>query len=176
MIDAGQSPNQTARMKYLPHFLLSCASALALGACAAPGGAGGGATAQTQLGPHSAQKFIMLNHSGGRVLNENDPNFARMVALVVTVEQTMNGDQQEITARAAAHKDGPGGPLIGVDGLQVRITAPIQASTEPRKTGEARITNTVSAPGGKYKTVTAEAILNSPEYQSGNVAVTVPGE
>jgi ABC-type glycerol-3-phosphate transport system substrate-binding protein len=161
-------------MKYLPHFLLSVASALALASCAAPGGAG--SVAETQLGPHSAQKFTMLNHAGGRVLNENDPNFARAIALVVTVEQTMNGDKQEIVARAAAHKDGPHGSLITVDGLQVRITAPIQSGTEPHKTGEARITNTVTAPGGKYKTVTAEAILNSTEYQSGTVSVTVPGQ
>jgi hypothetical protein len=63
-----------------------------------------------------------------------------------------------------------------VDGLQVRLTEPVQASTTPAKTGEARLTQNVPAAGGKFKTVTAEAILKSPDYQTGNVSVTVPGD
>jgi hypothetical protein len=162
-------------MKYT--FLLAIASSLALASCAETGGGGGGtAGASTQLGPHSAQKFVMVTHLGARTLNENDPNYARNLALVVTIEQQMAGGQQEIIARAGAHKDGPHGALITVDGLQVRLTEPVQASTTPSKTGEARLTQNVPAAGGKFKTVTAEAILKSPDYQTGNVSVTVPGD
>jgi hypothetical protein len=88
----------------------------------------------------------------------------------------MAGGQQQITARASAHRDGPGGSLIGMDGLSVRVLEPSKFETKPQKTGEAHITQSVPAPGGKYKTVVAEAVMNSPEYQPGRVTVTVPGD
>ncbi|CAN5539265.1 hypothetical protein BH20VER3_BH20VER3_12610 [soil metagenome] len=162
-------------MKYLPHLLLATVTALSLASCAAPGG-GGAVSASTELGPHSAQKFALVTHTGARTLNENDPNFARTVALVVTVQQKMVGGQQEITASGSAHKDGPTGPLIGVDGLRVQVTQPVQFGTEPRMTGEARITNSIPASGGKFKTVTAEVTINSSDYTTGVVSVTVPGD
>jgi hypothetical protein len=163
-------------MKYLPHILLATATALSLASCAAPGGGGGAAGAETQLGPHSAQKFVLLTHTGARVLNENDPNFARTLALVVTVEQKIVGGEQEITASAAAHKDGPTGNLIGVDGLRVHVTQPVDFGTTPRKTGEARISKSIPAAGGKFKTVIAEATISSTDYTNGVVSVTVPGD
>lgn len=175
MIDAGCRSHQTAAMKYLPHLLLATVTSLSLASCAAPGGAAAGGT-ETQLGPHSAQKFVLITHTGARQLNENDPNFARTVALVVTVEQKMAGGQQEITARASAHKDGPNGALIGLDGLRIHVTQPVDFGTEPHNTGEARITKSIPAPGGKFKTVTAEATVSSTEYTSGVASVTIPGD
>ncbi|MEO8439843.1 MAG: hypothetical protein ABI540_06430 [Spartobacteria bacterium] len=162
-------------MKYLPHFLLVSVTALSLASCAAPGGAGG-ASAETKLGPHSAQSFTMLTHTGARTLNENDPNYIRNLALVVKVEQQMVNGQQEITASAGAHRDGPTGALVSIDGLRVHVLQPVDFGTEPRKTGGARITQTVPAPGGKYKTVVAEATINSPDYTSGVASVTIPGD
>jgi hypothetical protein len=162
-------------MKYLPHFLFAAAAALSLASCAAPGGATG-STSEAQLGPHSGQKFVMLTHLGARVLNENDPNYARNLALIVRVEQQMVGGQQQITATAEAHKDGPGGALVAVDGLRVHVTQPVDFGTEPRKTAGAHITNSIPAPGGKFKTVTAEASINSPDWTSAPVSITIPGD
>ncbi len=163
-------------MKYLPHFLLATVTALSLASCAAPGGAAGGPSAETKLGPHSAQSFVMLTHTGARTLNENDPNFVRNLALVVKVEQQMVNGQQEIKASAGAHRDGPTGPLISTEGLRVHVLQPTDFGTEPRKTGGATITQTVAAPGGKYRTVVAEATINSPDYTNGVASVTVPGD
>jgi hypothetical protein len=163
-------------MKYLPHLLLTTATALSLASCAAPGGGAGAAGAETQLGPHSAQKLVLLSHTGARTLNENDPNFVRTLALVVKVEQKMVGGQQEITASAAAHKDGPSGNLVGVEGLQVHVTQPVDFATKPQKAGEAHISKSIPAPGGKFKTVTAEATINSPDFTNGVASVTVPGD
>ncbi len=164
-------------MKYLPHLLLACATALSLASCAAPGGAASGP--ETQLGPHSAQKFVLATHLGGRVLNEGDPNYARTLALVLTVEQSMNGNQQEIKAHASARKDGPTGSLLSAEGIQVRIVQPVQSASELRTkpgAGEVHVTSSVSAPGGKYKTVVAEASINAPNYSPKTVSVTVPGD
>ncbi len=170
-------PNQTAAMKYLPQFLLATVTAFSLASCAAPGGGGGGtAGSETQLGPHSAQKFVLLTHVGARPLNENDPNYARIVALVVKVDQKMVGAQQEITASASVHRDGPNGSLFGIEGLRVHVIQPTDFGTQPRKTAEARITQTTAAPGGKFKTVVAEATVNSSEYTTGTAALTIPGD
>jgi hypothetical protein len=175
VIDAQFLPNQSTVMKYLPHLLLATATALSLASCAAPGGATAGGS-ETQLGPHSAQKFVLLSHLGARVLNENDPNYARIVALVIKVDQKMVGGEQEITASASAHKDGPTGTLFGVKGLRVHVTQPVDFGTEPHDTAEARITKPIPASGGKFKTVTAEATINSPDYSSAVVSVTIPGD
>lgn len=164
-------------MKYLPQLLLAFATALSLASCAAPTGAGGGTS--SQLGPHSAQSFVLATHLGARVLNEGDPNYARTLALVLTVEQSMNGDQQEIKARASARKDGPTGSLLSAEGVQVRIVQPVQSTSPVRDkpgAGEVNVTSSVSAPGGKYKTVVAEATINSPNYTPKTVTVTVPGD
>ena len=176
VIDEPFPPNQTAAMKYLPHLLLATATALSLPSCAAPGGGGGATGAQTQLGPHSAQKFVLVTHTGARTLNENDPNFARTVALVVKVEQQMVGGQQEITATGEAHKDGPTGSLFAIDGLRVHVTQPVDFGTEPRKTAGAHISKSIPAAGGKFKTVTAEVTINAADYSSGTASVTVPGD
>ena len=163
-------------MKYLPQFVLSAAAVFSLSSCAAPGG-GGTAGSETQLGPHSAQKFTLVTRSGGaRATATLDPTATRTIALVLTVEQKMNGNQQEITARAGAHQNGPNGELETVDGLRVHVLQPTDFGTEPRKTGEARITQNVSASGGKYKTVVAEAILKSPEWVDSTVSLTIPGD
>lgn len=166
-------------MKYLPHFLLAIVTALSLGSCAAPGGAAdsGGATAQAQLGPHSAEKFEMVRRIGARSL---DPNVIETMALVLTVEQTMNGNQQEITARASARKDGPKGAVQSARGVQVRILSPGKPiASEPRTTAEVgspNVTKTIPAPGGKYQTITAEATMQNPEYTNAHVTVTIPGD
>ncbi len=175
MIDGWFLPNQTAAMKYLPHLLLTTATALSLASCAAPGGGSAGGP-QTQLGPHGAEKFVLINRTGARTLNETDPNYTRTVALVVRVEQKMVGGEQQITATASAHKDGPTGPLLGVEGLRVHVTQPVDFGTDPRMTGEARITQSIAAPGGKFKTVTAEATVNSPDFTNGVASVTIPGD
>jgi hypothetical protein len=164
-------------MKYLPHFLLGIVTALSLGSCAAPGGAAdsGGATAQAQLGPHSAEKFEMVRRIGARSL---DPNVIETMALVLTVEQTMNGNQQEITARASARRDGPKGAVQTAKGVQVRITSPAPAATsEPHsEPGVVNVTKTLPAPGGKYQSVTAEATMANPEYTNAHVTLTIPGD
>ncbi len=165
-------------MKYLPHFLLTTIVAFFFSSCAAPGGGEAG-SAQNQLGPHGAQKFVLATRLGARVLNENDPNYTKTLALVLTVEQTMNGNQQEIKARASARKDGPTGSLLSAQGVQVRIVEPVQSASELRKTaeaGEVHVNSTVSAPGGKYKTVVAQASINSPDYSPETVSVTIPGD
>jgi hypothetical protein len=163
-------------MKYHPHFLLAAAAAFLTSSCAAPGG-GGTASSGMQLGPHSAQKFALATRIGGaHQIEAPDPNTPQTLALVVTVEQKMNGNEQEIIARAAAHKDGPNGALVSVDGLRVHVLQPTDFGTEPHKTGEARITKTISAPGGKYKTVVAEASIHSPSYIDTVVSLTIPGD
>src|SRR5690242_4922766 len=106
-------------MKYLPHFLLVSAIALSL----ARNGEAGRANAQTSLGPHGAQNFALVPHAG-RVFNENDPNFARNVALIIKVEQRMTKEGQEITLTAEAHKDGPTGSLFAVNNLRAHAIAP----------------------------------------------------
>jgi len=169
-IDAGETPYQSALMKHLSYFLLASATALSL----ATSGEGGTAS-ENQVGPHGAQKFALIPHTG-RVFNENDPNFARNVALVVKVEQRMVKEGQEITASAFAHKDGPTGTLFAVDGLRVHVTAPVDFATEPNKTAGVHITKTIPATGGKFRTVTAEATFSSVNYATAHVSVTVPGD
>jgi hypothetical protein len=161
-------------MKYLPHLLLSIASALSLCSCAAPGGAGGGGAAEEQLGPHSAQKIALVHRIGGRSL---DPNSVEVMCLVVTVDQKMNGNEQEITAKAAAHKDGPHGAVMSANGVQVTITSPgAPISSEPHsEVGTVSAIKTVPAPGGKYQTVTARATMNNPQYTNAQVELTIPG-
>jgi hypothetical protein len=164
-------------MKYLPRLLLATATAFSFVFFAAPGVGGGITEKQTQLGPHSAQKIALARHVGrlrqGALFD--DPNEPQTIAIVLIVEQKMIGNQQEITARVAAHREGPGGTLIGVEGLRVHVTQPSDFGTQPQKSGEASITNKVSAPGGKYKTVVAEGIINSPRYQDVKLSLTIPG-
>ncbi|HEY1582148.1 MAG TPA: hypothetical protein VGF73_03500 [Chthoniobacterales bacterium] len=163
-------------MKHLPHFLLATVTVLSLASCAAPGG-GGGATAETQLGPHSAQKFEMVHRLGARTL---DPNTVTSMALVLTVEQKMNGKAQEITAKAGAHKDGPHGSIQSADGVQVRILSPGKpVASTPRTTagaGEVNVSKTIPAPNGKFQTVTAEATIQNPEFSNAHVMLTIPGD
>ncbi len=164
-------------MKYLPHLLLATVSALSLASCAAPGGAtagGGSGGAETQLGAHSAQKFTLVQRRTGA--RDSNPLGGHTVAIMIKVEQQMVGGEQEIKASASAHSDGPGGALTNIDGLSVRIVQPSEAKTEPRKTGEARITKSIPAQGGKFKTVVAEAIATSPELPDTTVQITVPGD
>jgi hypothetical protein len=175
-IDEGGEFNQNAAMKYLSQLTLAIAATFVF----APGAmaAGGAAESETQLGPHSAQKFAMLQHLISR--RSIDPSTRASVALVLTVEQKMNGNQQQIVAKAAAHKDGPHGLLASAQGVQVRILepGPVMAS-EMRKTpeaGELHVTKTIPAPGGKYKTVVAEATINSPDYPDSKISLTIPGD
>ena len=156
-------------MKYFPQFILAIAAAFVVS-----GAAGAGST-ETQLGPHSAQKFVLVAHAG-RTFNENDPNFAHNVALVLKIEQRMTKQGQEITASAIARKDGPTGTPFAVDNFRVHVTQPADFSTKPTKTGGAKITNTVPATGGKFKTVTAEASFDSPNFAKAYVNITVPGD
>ena len=175
-IDDRSGPNQTPIMKYLPHLLLGTATAFSFGFFAAPGVGGGIAEKQTSLGPHSAQKVALARHVGGARQAESDnPNEPPLIAVVLVVEQKMTGNQQEITARISAHREGPGGTLVGVEGMRVHVTQPGDFGTQPQKTGEARISKTFSAPGGKYKTVVAEGFINSPRYQDVKLSLTIPG-
>jgi len=161
-------------MKYLLHFLLATVTALCLGSCAAPGGGGSSAGAETQLGPHSAQKIALVHRVGRPSL---DPNVVETMALVLTVEQTMTGNEQQIVAKASAHKDGPHGSPMSARGVQVTITSPGQpASSKPHtEVGTVSATKTVSAPGGKYSTVTAQATIQNPDYTNAQVELTIPG-
>ncbi|HEY3662324.1 MAG TPA: hypothetical protein VGL24_04150 [Chthoniobacterales bacterium] len=165
-------------MKYLPQLLLATATALSLGSCAAPGG-GGASEPESKLGPHSAQKFVMTSHLGARTLNENDITFARNLALVLTVKQTMVGNQQQIKATAAPRKDGPNGSPHDARGVQVRLIQPTQVASKLRTepgAGELAVNATVNAQGGKYRTVVAEATINSPDYAPKTVTLTIPGD
>ena len=163
-------------MKYLPHFLLATVTAISLASCAAPGG-GGGATAESQMGPHSAQKFALVTRVGARTL---DPNSVHTMAVVLTVEQTMKDGQQDVVAKSSVRKDGPHGGLQSAQGLQVRIVEPGPTmESKPRTTseaGEVNVSKSFSAPGGKYKTVTAEATLQNPDFSEGHVTLTIPGD
>lgn len=117
---------------------------------------------EKQLGPHNWEKFALASQVGGpRAGAAEDPNHPRTVAIVLTIEQTMKGKEQEITAKASAHRGGPTGTLINIDGLRVHVTQPGDFGTKPQKTGQASITNTVPAANGKYKTVVAEASIAS---------------
>jgi hypothetical protein len=163
-------------MKQLPYFLLATAIVISLGACAAPNGGGGSSAAETQLGPHSAQKFVLLTHTGARELNTADLSYVATMALVLKVEQRMVGGQQEITATASTHRDGPTGTVLGVPNLRVHVTQPVDFSTEPRKAGEVHISKSIPASGGKFKTVTAEASFDSPDFNNAVVSLTIPGD
>jgi hypothetical protein len=176
VIDDRFVPNQTAAMKYLPHLLLATVTAFSLASCAAPGGGGASGGAETQLGPHSAQKFVLATHTGARQLNTADRSYVEKMALVVKVEQKMVGGQQEITASASTHRDGPTGEVLGMPNLRVHVTQPVDFSTEPRKAGEVHIAKSIPASGGKFNTVAAEASFDSPDYNNAMVSITVPGD
>lgn len=161
-------------MKYLPHLLLATAFSLVF--LAAPGAGAGSAEKEIRLGPHSAQKIALSHHTGGaRQTQSDNPNEPPVIAIVLTVEQKMTGNQQEITASVAAHRGGPQGSLVGVEGMRVHVTQPGDFGTQPQKTGEARVTQTFSAPGGKYKTVVAEASIASSRYTDVKLSLTIPG-
>jgi hypothetical protein len=163
-------------MKYLSHLSLVTAAALSLVFFAMPRVCGGTAEKETQIGPHSFQKVALARHVGGARQAESDnPNEPPTIAIVLTVEQKMTGNQQEITASVAAHREGPGGPLVGVEGLRVHVTQPGDFGTQPQKAGEAHIIKTFSAPGGKYKTVVADGMINSPRYTDIKLNLTIPG-
>jgi hypothetical protein len=117
----------------------------------------------------------MVRRIGARSI---DPNVIENMALVLTVEQKMNGNQQEIVAKAAAHKDGPHGPVQSAKGVQVRITSPAPVATsEPHdEVGQLSVNKTLQVPSGKYQTVTAEATMANPEYTNAHVVLTIPGE
>ena len=161
-------------MKYLTHFFLAVLVTLSFSSCAAPAGGGGGGGAQSQLGPHSGQKFVLVQRGAGA--HDMELQSGRTVALVIRIEQKMVGGEQEITASASAHSDGPGGALTSVDALQVHVLQPSDFKTEPRKTGEARITKTIPAQGGKFKTVVAEAVATSSNFPNTTVSLTIPGD
>jgi hypothetical protein len=133
---------------------------------------------QKQLGPHSWEKFALVTQLGGpRTGAAEDPNHPHTVAIVLTIEQAMKGKEQEITAKASAHRGGPTGTLVAMEGLRVHVTQPADfGTTAKEKSGEVRITNTVPAPNGKYKAVVAEATINSPEYANTVITLTVPGD
>ena len=163
-------------MKYLSHLLVATATAFSLVFFAAPRAGAETAAKETRLGPFSAQKVALAKHVGGARQAESDnPNEPPTIAIVLVVEQKMTGNQQEITARISAHREGPGGTLVGVEGMRVHVTQPGDFGTQPQKAGEARITQTFSAPGGKYKTVVAEGFINSPRYQDVKLSLTIPG-
>jgi hypothetical protein len=88
----------------------------------------------------------------------------------------MVGKEVEITARVGAHKDGPKGPLVGVDNLSVHVSQPVDFGTKPSTTGEIHTVKTIPSANGKFKTVVAEGRLNSPKYQDALVTVTIPGD
>ncbi len=159
-------------MKYLTQFTFAIAVTFSFASSVES--TGGTMASEKQLGPHSAQKFAIVKHLISH--RSIDPTLLTSIALVLTVEQTMIGKQQQITAKAGAHQNGPNGPLRDVDGLRVHVLQPSDFGTEPAKTGEARITKTVDAPGGKYKTVVAEAMINSPDYPDTKVSLTIPGD
>jgi len=174
-IDEPVAPNQISRMKYLRCCFLAVVVAFSLFSFAVLDSRA--REVQKQLGPHSWEKFAIVSHLGGpRASAAEDPNHPRTVAIVLIVEQTMKGKEQEITAKASAHRGGPTGTMINMDGLRVHVTQPADFGTKPQRTGETSITNAVPAPNGKYKTVVAEATINSPEYGSTVISLTVPGD
>ena len=115
----------------------------------------------------------MVSRLGSHVI---DPNFITSLALVIRVEQEMNGNQQKITATASAHKDGPHGVVSQVAGLRVHVLQPKEFGTQPKASGQAKVSDKVPAPGGKYKTVVAEASIHSPDFPDTTVSLTIPGD
>lgn len=160
-------------MKYLPHLFLATVAALSFSSCAAPTG-GGGRGAEAQLGPHSAQKFSLVTRRGGA--RDSDPQGSHIIAIVARVEQQMTSGEQEIKASASAHTDGPGGALANGVTLSIHILQPSDAKTEPQVTGEARLTKTIPADGGKFKTVVVQATAKSEQFPDTVVELTVPGD
>lgn len=161
-------------MKYFSQFTLAIVAALSVSGAMA---AGSSAEHERQLGPHSAEKFVILQHLVDR--RTIDPNSRVSISLVLTVEQTMSGNQQQIVAKAAAHEGGPTGRLYSAEGIQVRITEPgpvlaseVRTTAEP---GEMKISKTISAPGGKYKTVTADVTIKSSAFPDKTFSLTIPG-
>ncbi len=161
-------------MKYLPHLLLVSATALSLVSCAAPTGAGGRVGTETQLGPHSAQKFGLVTRRAGA--QNADPQASRTVAIVIKVEQQMTEGGQEIKATASAHRDGPNGALTSGVILSAQVVQPETFGTEARETGEARINKTIASQGNKFRTVVARAVANSKEFPETIVELTIPGD
>ena len=163
-------------MKYLSQLMLVIA--VTFSSASGTMATGVAVTGETPLGPHSAQKFALVKHVISR--RSIDPGARMTIALVLTVEQKMNGNQQEIVAKAATHKDGPHGAIESALGVQVRILEPGNpVASQPRKTpevGEVNVTSRIPAPGGKYKTVVAEATINSPDYPDTKVSLTIPGD
>jgi hypothetical protein len=160
-------------MKYLSQFTLVIVAALSVSAAMAVGTA----EHERQIGPHSVEKFVILQHLVDR--RTIDPNSRVSIALVLTVEQTMSGNQQQIVAKGAAHEVGPTGRLYSAEGIQVRIVEPgpvlaseVRKTTEP---GEMKISKTISAPGGKYKTVTADVSIKSSAFPDKTFSLTIPG-
>ncbi len=160
-------------MKHLPHLFLATVVALSFSSCAAPTG-GGGPGAESQLGPHSAQKFTLVTRRSGA--RDSDPQASHTIAIVARVEQQMTSGGQEIKASASAHADGPGGALTNGVTLSIHILQPSEAKTEPQVTGEARLTKTIPAEGGKFKTVVVQATASSLEFPDTVVDLTVPGD
>jgi len=159
-------------MKNLLHFFLAAVVACLFSASAALGGG------QTMIGPHSAQNFQIVKHLGGirETAGTDERTKPPTIAVVLTVEQRMVGKEVEITAKVGAHKGGPKGELFGVDNLSVHVSQPVDFATKPATTGEARIVKTIPSAGGKFKTVVAEARMNSPKYQDALVTLTIPGD
>ena len=109
-IDDRSGPNQTHIMKYLSHLSVATAAAFSLVFFAAPRAGAETAAKETRLGPFSAQKVAIAKHVGGaRQRHSDNPNEPPTIAIVLIVEQKMTGNQQEITARISAHREGPGG-------------------------------------------------------------------
>jgi hypothetical protein len=76
-------------MKYSTPFTLAIAVTFSFASSSES--IGGTVASETQLGPHSAQKFTMMKHLTSR--RSIDPVLQTSIALVLTVEQTMIGKQ-----------------------------------------------------------------------------------
>lgn len=116
---------------------------------------------------------MVTRRSGTR---DSDPQASHLVAIVIKVEQQMTSGGQEIKASASAHTDGPGGNLASGVTLSAHVLQPVDFKTEPQLTGEARITKTIGASGGKFKTVVAQAVASSAQFPDTVVELIIPGD
>jgi hypothetical protein len=161
-------------MKHLLHTIGALVLVLALGSCAAPSGGSSG-SGSTQLGPHSGRNFKIIRLKPGQVASDM---LDHAMAIVLTVEQKMEGGKQVITMSASSRLDGPDGRLEPVARIGIRMSEPMKYQTDPnpKPAAEAHSTQSVTASGGKYKTVTAEAFMTSDKFQDTSVTVTIPGD
>jgi hypothetical protein len=145
--------------------------ALALASCATTGSTSSDAGAPA--GPHSAQKIAIVRMKPGAVASDS---LEHSLCLALKVDSKMDNGRQVITASASSHLDGPAGKPEKVKTLGVHVTQPLDMHSEGKDGIQAQVSNSIPAAGGKYKAVTAEAFMTSPDIADQKITLIVPGD